>query len=40
VPPSVYREQQADAVAGLPACVEKQVTRPIRNAKTPAASRA
>ena len=39
VPPSVYREQHADVVAGLPACVEKQVTRPIRNGKTPAASR-
>jgi AraC-like DNA-binding protein len=39
VPPSVYREQQADVAAGLPACVEKQVTRPIRNGKTPAASR-
>jgi AraC-like DNA-binding protein len=39
VPPSVYREQHADVVAGLPACVEKQVTRPIRNPKSPAASR-
>jgi len=39
VPPSVYREQQADVLAGLPACVEKQVTRPIRNGKTPAISR-
>ncbi|MEO8274520.1 MAG: helix-turn-helix transcriptional regulator [Chloroflexota bacterium] len=38
VPPSVYREQHADVVVGLPACVEKQVTRPIRNAKTPLAS--
>jgi AraC-like DNA-binding protein len=30
VPPSVYREQ-AQATAGLPACVEKQISRPIRN---------
>jgi AraC-like DNA-binding protein len=31
MPPSTYRRQAADAVAGLPACVAKQVTRPIRN---------
>jgi AraC-like DNA-binding protein len=31
VPPSAYREQTAGVTAGLPACVEKQVTRPIRN---------
>jgi transcriptional regulator GlxA family with amidase domain len=31
VPPSTYREQTAGVTAGLPACVEKQVTRPIRN---------
>ncbi len=30
VSPSVYRQQQADVAAGLPACVEKQVMRPIR----------
>lgn len=30
VPPSVYREQAAES-AGIPACVAKQVTRPIRN---------
>ncbi len=30
VPPSVYRQQAADATAGMPACVAKQVTRPIR----------
>ncbi|MFR9724510.1 helix-turn-helix transcriptional regulator [Streptomyces sp. MS19] len=29
--PSAYRRQAADAVAGLPACVAKQVTRPVRN---------
>jgi AraC-like DNA-binding protein len=31
MPPSVYREQTAGVAAGIPACVEKQVTRPIRN---------
>ncbi|WP_024802285.1 helix-turn-helix transcriptional regulator [Nocardia sp. BMG51109] len=31
VPPSVYRNQAADATEGMPACVAKQVTRPIRN---------
>ena len=31
VSPSVYRRQSAQATAGLPACVSKQVSRPIRN---------
>lgn len=31
VPPSTYRRQAADALAGMPPCVVKQVTRPIRN---------
>jgi AraC-like DNA-binding protein len=31
VPPSVYREQEALATAGVPPCVAKQVTRPVRN---------
>ncbi|MEV7094426.1 helix-turn-helix transcriptional regulator [Amycolatopsis sp. NPDC051045] len=31
MPPSVYREQQAEATVGMPPCVAKQVTRPIRN---------
>ena len=31
VPPSVYRRQAADATAGIPSCVAKQVTRPIRS---------
>ena len=31
VPPSVYRQQAADMMAGLPSCVVKQVTKPIRN---------
>jgi AraC-like DNA-binding protein len=34
VPPSVYRRQIEDAT-GLPACVAKQVTRPIRNREAP-----
>src|SRR5262245_39082314 len=28
--PSAYRREEADATAGMPACVSKQVTRPIR----------
>ncbi|MBO4205325.1 helix-turn-helix transcriptional regulator [Micromonospora echinofusca] len=31
VPPSVYRRQEARPAAGLPSCVTKQVTRPVRN---------
>jgi AraC-like DNA-binding protein len=31
VPPSVYRREASRATVGLPACVAKQVTRPIRN---------
>src|SRR6187401_1155783 len=31
VPPSTYRRDEAGAIAGMPACVEKQVTRPVRN---------
>jgi AraC-like DNA-binding protein len=31
VSPSVYRRQAAEATAGIPSCVAKQVTRPIRN---------
>ena len=31
VPPSVYRQQVARATAGMPPCVVKQVTRPVRN---------
>ncbi|MFC7110915.1 helix-turn-helix transcriptional regulator [Nonomuraea rubra] len=30
VPPTVYRREAARATAGLPSCVAKQVTRPIR----------
>ena len=35
VPPSTYRRQAALATAGMPACVAKQVTRPIRNREAP-----
>jgi AraC-like DNA-binding protein len=31
VPPSVYRREGSRATAGMPACVARQVTRPIRN---------
>ena len=31
MPPSVYRERTTGIAAGLPACVAKQVTRPVRN---------
>src|SRR5213082_2583271 len=31
VPPSTYRAEMARATAGMPPCVAKQVTRPIRN---------
>ncbi|HEY3982293.1 MAG TPA: helix-turn-helix transcriptional regulator [Streptosporangiaceae bacterium] len=37
VPPSAYRRQAADAIAGIPSCVAKQVTRPVRNREAPAA---
>jgi AraC-like DNA-binding protein len=39
VPPSVYRRQAAGAMAGMPPCVVKQVTRPIRNREAPVPSR-
>ena len=38
MPPSVYRQQAAKATVGLPACVAKQVTRPIRNREAPASA--
>jgi AraC-like DNA-binding protein len=31
MPPSAYRREQAEATDGMPACVAKQVTKPIRN---------
>ena len=39
VPPSVYREQAELGTAGLLPCVEKQVTRPIRNREASAPGR-
>jgi AraC-like DNA-binding protein len=38
VPPSVYREQAFGDMAGLPPCVAKRVTRPIRNREAPPAA--
>ncbi|MGD9573422.1 MAG: helix-turn-helix transcriptional regulator [Thermoleophilia bacterium] len=35
MPPSAYRRDQAAATEGMPACVAKQVTRPIRNREAP-----
>ena len=39
VPPSVYRDEAARATAGMPPCVAKQVTKPIRNREARAPSR-
>jgi AraC-like DNA-binding protein len=39
VPPSVYREHGASVTAGMPPCIAKQVTRPIRNREASASSR-
>ena len=35
MPPSLYRQHAAGATAGIPPCVAKQVTRPIRNREAP-----
>ena len=40
VPPSTYRRQEGGATAGMPPCVAKQVTRPIRNREARVTSRA
>ena len=39
VPPSVYRRDAGGATAGMPSCVAKQITRPVRNREAPAAGR-
>ncbi len=39
MPPSTYRRQAADGRPGLPACVAKQVTRPVRNREAPVPER-
>jgi AraC-like DNA-binding protein len=36
MPPSVYRRQETRPMAGIPPCVAKHVTRPIRNREAPA----
>ena len=38
VPPSVYRGQAGGDMAGMPPCVAKRVTRPIRNREAPVAA--
>jgi len=40
VPPSVYQRDQAGAMDGIPPCVAKQVTKPIRNREARSPSRA
>jgi AraC-like DNA-binding protein len=35
MPPSTYRSQAAGGTPGMPPCVAKQVTRPIRNREAP-----
>jgi AraC-like DNA-binding protein len=39
MPPSDYRREQARATAGMPSCVAKQVTKPIRNREAPVSTR-
>jgi AraC-like DNA-binding protein len=36
VPPSVYQRRGARVTAGMPPCIAKQVTRPIRDREAPA----
>ena len=35
VPPSVYRRDAAQETAGIPSCIAKQISRPIRNQEAP-----
>ncbi|GAA3218811.1 helix-turn-helix transcriptional regulator [Dactylosporangium siamense] len=37
MPPSTYRTRAAGATAGMPPCLAKRVTRPVRNRDAPAA---
>jgi AraC-like DNA-binding protein len=39
VPPSAYRRQASGAMAGVPPCVVKRVTKPVRNREAPATTR-
>ena len=36
-PPSTYRHEAAGAAAGMPSCVAKQATKPVRNREAPLA---
>ena len=38
VPPSVYKREHAGVTEGMPSCVAKQVTRPVRNREARAAA--
>src|SRR5690625_944712 len=40
VSPSVYREQSSGDLAGMPPCVARRVSRPIRNREAPSSRRA
>ncbi len=40
MPPSVYRREAAHAAEGMPPCVAKRVTRPVRNREASTPSRA
>src|SRR5487761_873196 len=35
VPPSTYRRHEAHATAGMPPCMAKQATKPVRNREAP-----
>jgi AraC-like DNA-binding protein len=39
MPPSAYRRHEAGATTGMPPCVAKRVTKPIRNREAPVPSR-
>jgi AraC-like DNA-binding protein len=39
VPPTAYRLQSAGAMAGIPPCVAKQATKPVRNREAPSEAR-
>src|SRR4051794_28307125 len=39
MPPSAYRERAGGATLGMPPCVAKQVTKPIRNREAPVPTR-
>ena len=35
MPPGAYKREQAQETAGMPSCVAKQVTKPVRNREVP-----